>query len=121
MEGEGGAGGDGDVGEAGAGVVVACYVRRTLLTALITTGALLAVLIQISPSKRHEVLPTPNISQKEAIGTVGYSARLHAPAGHVRSTVTDFPNYHKWSTRVPNVDFKDYPLKAGSTASITVS
>jgi uncharacterized membrane protein len=94
---------------------------RTLLTFLLTTGTLLAVFIQITPTKRKHILPTPNISQKEAIGTVSYSTRILSPADNVWGVVTDFPNYHKWSTRIPKVNFEGHPLKAESTGTITVS
>ncbi|KAF2491299.1 hypothetical protein BU16DRAFT_565006 [Lophium mytilinum] len=93
---------------------------RALLAALVAIGALLAAIIQITPDKRTEVLPTPNISQKEAVGTAGYSARFHAPADEVWSKVVDFPSYHKWSSSL-KVDFQGYPLKVGSVGTLVTT
>ncbi|KAF2811724.1 uncharacterized protein BDZ99DRAFT_461725 [Mytilinidion resinicola] len=93
---------------------------RTLLAALVAIGALLAGIIQMTPDKRTEVLPTPNISQKEAVGTAGYSARFHVPADEVWSKVADFPSYHEWSSSL-RVEFQDYPLKAGSVGKLVTT
>ncbi|KAF2471440.1 uncharacterized protein BDR25DRAFT_260993 [Lindgomyces ingoldianus] len=82
----------------------------------------LALTIQITPDARENILPTPNVSTKEAVGTAGAKIKLHATSEQVWRDLIDFGKYGEWSKRVPSVDFGEDKgkLKEGMVGVMTV-